>query len=278
MRSITRRSLILCVASLLLGSAVRAEEAANYELIYSLEDPARPVPNELVRVIMTRLQQGQFQATVEAADDKVRIVAEDLTPDRLRALQAIVPAAGDLQFCVLADKEKHAEIVQLASQSADDVLDDRNQKVAHWVHYDSGKIEGLEPNVHTRKNPDTGKAMVLAINQRERLGGQDLTDVRVTLDPQGKPAIDLTLSTRGGVQLQNLTSRHLPRDERAFHLGIILDNHLLTAPRILAAIRDRAVLTGNFTEDEVENLATILRAGSLPLKLNSQPESVRKVP
>ena len=48
------------------------------------------------------------------------------------------------------------------------------------------------------------------------------------------------------------------------HLGIILDNRLLSAPRIQETISDRGMISGGtMTQEEVQHIVGILDAGSL---------------
>jgi preprotein translocase subunit SecD len=56
-------------------------------------------------------------------------------------------------------------------------------------------------------------------------------------------------------------------------LAIILDDQIMAAPRINAAIRERVQITGQFTKEEVTRLAWILRAGALTAALKPAPIS-----
>jgi SecD/SecF fusion protein len=72
-----------------------------------------------------------------------------------------------------------------------------------------------------------------------------------------------------------LTNLNLPDKDTDFHrrLGIVLDNELLSAPRIMSVIADRGRITGRFTQEEVNFLVRVLRAGKLPAVLNKEPIS-----
>ncbi len=55
-------------------------------------------------------------------------------------------------------------------------------------------------------------------------------------------------------------------------LGIFLDDSLISSPQILQpAYRGQAVITGDFTPSEVEDLANLLKSGALPMPLKKQP-------
>jgi len=66
-----------------------------------------------------------------------------------------------------------------------------------------------------------------------------------------------------------LTGDHLPDKSTGFSykLGIILDGELQSAPSIRSVISNRGEITGTFTKQDVSDLADILNAGSLPMRL-----------
>lgn len=65
----------------------------------------------------------------------------------------------------------------------------------------------------------------------------------------------------------------------ASHIGqpmaIVLDGEVMSAPTIQAQLTDGGVITGNFTQQEAETLATVLRYGALPVPL--RVESIESV-
>jgi preprotein translocase subunit SecD len=59
---------------------------------------------------------------------------------------------------------------------------------------------------------------------------------------------------------------------------LLLDGLVMSAPTINSEIRDAGIITGDFTQREVESLANILRAGALPAALKPLPVSRQAVP
>ncbi len=53
----------------------------------------------------------------------------------------------------------------------------------------------------------------------------------------------------------------------ARRLGIILDGHFCSAQSIQSTIFDEAVIEGQFTEEEVQELVGLLNTGSLPVSI-----------
>src|SRR5262249_47175913 len=71
-----------------------------------------------------------------------------------------------------------------------------------------------------------------------------------------------TLSPEGGRKFGKVTSENVGRQ-----LAIILDNHVQSAPRIDTKINSEGRISGNFTNEEVNNLCLILRSGALPARM-----------
>jgi len=93
--------------------------------------------------------------------------------------------------------------------------------------------------------------------------GGDLTDARTGFDQNGRPDIEFTFNATGARKFGQVTQENIGRP-----FAIILDNKVMSAPTIQSAILGgRGQITGNFTVEEANNLAIVLRSGALPAKL-----------
>jgi len=127
----------------------------------------------------------------------------------------------------------------------------------------------------TRDGPD-GRRYVLLYNRpgdvmlhQPGRGGWMLKDARPDVDRNNRPAVGFTMNQAGGELMANLTTAH-----RGHSMAILLDNEVYSAPVIQAVISDRGIITGRFTQEEVNDLVRTLKAGSLPARLNPEPVSV----
>ncbi len=89
--------------------------------------------------------------------------------------------------------------------------------------------------------------------------GADLVDARVGMDQLNSPGVDFQLSRAGGNEFERLTEANLYK-----RLAIVLDNMVESAPVIQSTISSRGQITGQFTMQEAEDLAIVLRSGALP--------------
>lgn len=76
--------------------------------------------------------------------------------------------------------------------------------------------------------------------------------------------------------MERLTSNHLPDLSRGLHrrLAVVMDNALITTPRLNGVVSRDGQISGQFFDDrEIDLLVEILRAGRLPLLINSDAAS-----
>jgi len=95
------------------------------------------------------------------------------------------------------------------------------------------------------------------------LTGAELADVGVVKDNLGAIKVSIEFDKTGAEIFTAYTALHVGEP-----LGIVFDKQLISAPIISTAIsQGKAVIEGNFTLDEANNLAIQLRYGSLPVPL-----------
>jgi protein-export membrane protein SecD len=121
--------------------------------------------------------------------------------------------------------------------------------------------------------PYLGKYYVLVHNDDQRYGltkasGQwELRGAYSSYDSRtGRPAVDFNLDSRGANRFGRLTGNNKGRQ-----LAIFLDGVASSHATIQSAIYDRGQITGNFTEQDVQDLVSTLEAGSLPARLKPTP-------
>ena len=71
--------------------------------------------------------------------------------------------------------------------------------------------------------------------------------------------VGFSLTPDGSKKFGDLTGANINR-----RLAIVLDNKVVSAPRINSKIEDQGVIEGNFTTQQAADLSLVLRSGSLP--------------
>src|SRR5208283_1163932 len=105
----------------------------------------------------------------------------------------------------------------------------------------------------------------LPVEKQVMVQGEDLTDATPGFDSRnGEPVVNFRFNIRGGQQFGHVTSANVGRP-----FAIVLDNKVISAPRILGPITGGSgQISGRFSTEQANNLAILLRAGALPAKLN----------
>ena len=110
-------------------------------------------------------------------------------------------------------------------------------------------------------------------SERTNVEGKHLNAVRADMDEYGRSCVSFDMSDEGGSRMGYFTQLNKPSNAGERQLGIVLDNHLHSAPSIEEPIYDRGRITGNFTQEEIQDLIISLRSGKLDVALNKNPIS-----
>ncbi|AKA34334.1 protein translocase subunit SecDF [Flagellimonas lutaonensis] len=96
-----------------------------------------------------------------------------------------------------------------------------------------------------------------------RISGDVVSDAQATFDQFNKPAVSMTMNTRGAKEWERLTGDAYNNQTG---IAIVLDNKVYTAPGVSSGpiSGGRSEITGTFTVNETKDIANVLRAGKLP--------------
>jgi SecD/SecF fusion protein len=102
------------------------------------------------------------------------------------------------------------------------------------------------------------------------LDGEVITDARNDYDQNGRVEVSMTMNSQGALIWKNLT-----RDNINKSIAIVLDGYVYSAPNVQSEISGgRSQITGDFTIEEGEDLANVLKSGKLPVPARIIEEAV----
>jgi preprotein translocase subunit SecD len=101
-----------------------------------------------------------------------------------------------------------------------------------------------------------------AVEKRRVVTGRDLANAKPGTGQFGQPIVEFTLKPQSAEAFGNLTGNNVGSG-----LAIVLDGRVVSAPVINSRISDRGQIEGSFTQQEVQDLVTTLRSGSLPASI-----------
>jgi preprotein translocase subunit SecD len=226
-----------------------------------LTDEEKPKILENVReTLLTRvgsISSERPSARSAGADELVLRIPGAMDVDLARSL---VETRGKFSFHVV-DK---AGLAAVKAYMADGkrVIDDAGNAIDTAVVPDFPKgssIYGVYDLDEYGLEKLAGVAVVL---DQPTLVGTAIKSVLVSHDPvTGRPVVNFNLTSEGGEAFYRLTSANIGRS-----LAVVLDNRVSAQATIQEPIRDQVTVRG-FSAREAQNLALVLKTGSLPVRL-----------
>jgi SecD/SecF fusion protein len=143
------------------------------------------------------------------------------------------------------------------------------------------KVKGMFPrncvlawSVKPEKEaPEVLELMALKSTNRENtaaLFGDVIVDARQDYDQNGRVEVSMGMNTTGAKIWKNLT-----RDNVGKQVAIVLDGYVYSAPNVNDEIPNgRSSISGNFSVEEGQDLANVLKAGKLPAPAHIVEEAV----
>ncbi len=129
---------------------------------------------------------------------------------------------------------------------------------------DGQEPQGTEilPGVSSTRTGEPGGVVYYRVIKNPVVSGRDLRNARPSLDENNRPAVSFSLKPEGATKFGNFTGSHV-----GSYLAIVLDHRVYSAPVIEGRINDEGRISGNFTQQEANDLALTLRSGALPASL-----------
>ena len=148
----------------------------------------------------------------------------------------------------------------------------------------SGDLKGLLPpnirflwDVHSINLEDGSGEEVLPLyairvgrGDKALLTGEVVTDARQSYDERTAPAVSMSMNGTGARAWKRITAENIGK-----RIAIALDDYVQSAPTVNSEIPNgQSIITGNFTLEEAQDLANVLKAGALPARTRIVEEAV----
>ncbi len=124
---------------------------------------------------------------------------------------------------------------------------------------------GLE--VLQSSQPSAGEPRRYVVRTSPAVPGDLLVDAQPSFQ-DSRPVVSFRFNGAGARRFLELTSKHIGEP-----LAIVLDNEVISAPTIQAAIGGSGVITGQFSVAQTQDLSLLLRSGALPAPVEVIQES-----
>ncbi len=233
-----------------LGLDLKGGSELLYKVRVSPGEDRSGITGEIIEVLKKRIDpQGVKEYRIqEQGSLRILIQVPGATKEDIERMKDRLVSLGRLEFKLCAPKD---------STEYQDALKGKQVPgyYKHWVDKKSGETDESEDWELVRN--------------RVELTGERLSRVFSSRDSKGLyPAVGFEFDAIGKAQFGHLTERNIGKP-----LAIILDDTLYTAPVIRSRIAGSGVVEGNFTQEKVNDLLAVLRAGSLPADLELEMET-----
>lgn len=261
----------------------------NYELDPQRPDKDEPVDmDQLIPILARRIDPGNTkQITIRpSGPEQIEIIIPRVGKEEIEQIKRNITNLGSLEFRIVANRRDHADMITKAEAlplTVSDVKDSSGKTIGRFVPVDNkpDTIERFSSSAYTtrviKREGEPDELQVLVRIDPINVTGEYLLRRRITagVDERGTPSVNFAFDSTGARKFGNLTKQNLPDEANGFfrQLAILLDERLVSAPQIRSVITDSGQITGDFTQQQVNDLVGVLRAGALPAQLNRRPVS-----
>jgi preprotein translocase subunit SecD len=143
---------------------------------------------------------------------------------------------------------------------------ERQQLLASYGGRLPDNLEIIEGDVTDASGNDVGD-QYYAVQKRRSVTGRDLKNARPSFGQFNRPIVQFSLTPTGSDAFGELTGNNIGRP-----MAIVLDGRIESVAVIRARITDEGIIEGDFTQQEVQDLATVLKSGALPAGITTLEE------
>ncbi len=292
-----------------LGEGIRLgiDLAGGTNMVFQVEEEeGKELNDEIMDKMVTAVAKrinptGTSEITVrQVGRDRLEVIVPGEDPQTVNEIKRSITKLGSLEFFITVNQQVDDPVMvrdalQMSSDSKQLVrtLPDGSTEVyAMWLPaYEKGEdqtpqflnrsdvvrreVEKFREVNGVKERYKTEEYLVLVDPVEQQVSGKYLKNASWGVDSQsGGQVVNFRFDTRGAFLFSRLTSRFQPQSGKPKRgLGIVLDRKLYSAPDINDVISDNGQISGNFTIDEVRELAGVLNAGALEVPINRKPLS-----
>ncbi len=222
------------------GNNVDVEKTADGRIVVKPSEPAITAKisssiDSAIEVVRRRVDAlGTTEPSIQRqGEDRILLQVPGFDdPDKLKA---VVKQAAVLSFHLVVRPANAEEAADGLTEPGTTIFPSKDQYSSHYILEDEPLITGA-----------------------------DLANARQEISPQtSRPVVSFRLNSRGAVRFGDVTAANVGRP-----FAIVLDGEVISAPTIQEAITGGSgQISGNFTVSTADDLAILLRSGSLEAPL-----------
>jgi len=250
----------------------RALEAGEEQVRFGLRDAAdEPVLEEILKAyaadydlaeeglnrVLRFSETGLAALRTQTVEQAIEIIRRRLDPDGTK--EPVIQRQGAdrvlVQLPGVDDPERVKSLLGQTARLTFQLVDLRSSAA-------EAKAAGRAPQGTQLLEAADGLGEQYLVERRVMVSGDMLENASPSFDQNNRPAVAFTLNAVGAKKFAQVTGANIGRP-----FAIVLDGKVVSAPVIQSQIFANGQITGNFTIQESNDLALVLRAGALPAPL-----------
>ena len=221
---------------------------------------------------------GQGQFTLKMTDAYKQQTRQDILGqsievvrkriDEMGTREPTIERQGDERIVVevpgLSDPQRLIDILGKTAKMTFQLVDESADRSGAAMRGVAPIGDEILPMVKGKNGQPIGPPVV--VEKRIMVAGDRLVDARAGFDQRsGEPDVEFRFDSIGAKEFGDVTKAYPPQTQR---FAIVLDKQVISAPMINEPILGGSgQITGSFTVESANDLATLLRAGALPAPL-----------
>lgn len=247
------------------SSTAAAQKAA---LIIEAQDKEVTVSSSNEKVVLT-LPDGMVRRIKEnAVNRNVEVLRNRL--NKLSVEEITIAAQGERNIIVeLPDVSDPQQAKAMIGKAAvlEFKLVDKMGKTPEDILYELDGILPGDMEILPGQDEGTGVQYYYLVSRFAQVTGKDLRDARAQLGERGGAQVNFRLTSDGGERFEELTGANVGKP-----LAIVLDNVVISAPRINTKISTEGSISGGYKINEAKQLAMLLNSGAFVAPVTFEEE------
>ncbi|MDC3068022.1 protein translocase subunit SecD [Paracoccaceae bacterium] len=204
--------------------------------------------------------------TIAFSDEKKTALEKQVIDQSLEIIRRRVDETGTREPTIQRQGRKRI-LVQVPGLGSSDELIALLGKTAKLTF---NEVVSMDSSSNFRANMDEivvgseqDNELFFLLKKRPVVSGENLTNAQPSFDENGMPAVSFNFNPSAALKFGNYT-----KDNIGSPFAIVLDDLVISAPTIQSHIPGGSgIITGNFSVEESNRLAILLRSGALPAKI-----------
>jgi len=238
-------------------------------LIYKVPSASRDSLEETRRVMQTRadtLGVAAINFSLDATQGEVHVELPGLSQAEAARVKRVLTQLGKLEWRPVAEEDDWTPTGTTQEGARKTVFDkpEEEQRVHYFPEPREKAVNAWMPPYKSGREKEGERerqGFFVKMDEQDCIKGSDLAHVRMGQDGMGRPAPSFELLPASRAKMARITEKY-----RGKRMAILFNDRALSAPTIESRIETQGIITGINNTDEIRELITVMKSGSLDVQ------------